>query len=270
MSVYNIGCVRRAVSSDTAKISILCYPTQRQKVITAFTMENLFLFDGGDYTMGCSSEGYTLEDKKASDSWDIHPLLRTRDSEGVTPFSPFAFILTAAQIRPPFNGCSPDEVQARIATENPCPSHCERTKYSFSMNLSKHWQADIDAPVCQEFPYSYAIANFLWWHQEQGGLLVTMGDTMMVPLVGCFMSMDVMALQEKLEGSIIPALNAMISMKYLAHPAQNRYTRAHALHTNSNTHCVHFELTRHTNLLFRLCVHSGSGRAMLATCDSRR
>jgi hypothetical protein len=216
------------VGRDIAKISILCSPSQRQGVWVALALEDLRVYDGDDYTMGCTLEGYTMDDKKASDTWDLHPMLRTREAEGVPPFAPFGHIITAASRKPPDYTCPPNEVKDRRAKENPCPLHTERTKYSFAMNLSKHWQEDIDAPMCQEYPYSFAIANYLWWHLQKGSLLVTLGKDAMLPLVGCYMGMDVIALDENIPDSTKNLSNALHSMKYMANEQQLGYTTHHA------------------------------------------
>lgn len=222
------------MAQETAKISILCYPDQIEGVYKTLFSNELHLFGGAPYVISSSIDSYTLDDQRATDKWSIHPMLRTRAAEGVPHFAPFALIVTAGVVKPTFAGHTPEDVHLKRDKENPCPPYTERTKNGFAINLSKHWQADLEAPICNEFPYHYAIANFIWWNMEEGALLVTMGEKALLPLVGCYMGMSVLALDKSDDHSAEDLQGALNSMKYMHADLQRRC----AIHTQSNV--VHF------------------------------
>ena len=122
------------------------------------------------YVMETTLEAYTLADKRHTDTWEIHKTLTAATAEGTPMCAPAAYVITGrlGETNAPaaeYKFCDIEDLRER---GNPCPSFCVRDKYHFALNMSKHWQVNPDAQICQEYPIHLGLTNFFWWHTRPG------------------------------------------------------------------------------------------------------
>ena len=214
----------------------MCSPAQVTLVTEHLvTPHGATVLDPTAYVIDCPLEAYTLGDKRVTDTWGRHSLLDAALKEGVPVSTPFALIITAR----PKKGVQPhpdhklETIEELRSAYNPCPVHCTRDKHHFSMNVSRYWQEDTQAPMCQEYPFSYALANFFWWHTRPNDLMVFIGDSQSVPLIAKFTGLNVIALLRDDDKSAKILDKALKDMHVLNAPDNDRYSSTHTKRTHT-------------------------------------
>ena len=183
-------------TSPKAALSLICDVEQLDLVYHTLRTSTYSVLDPCPYVMDCTLTGYTLSDKRGTDKWGLHPKINELRQDGVPISTPFALIITGRQptaLKPHADRAPATLHDDRDAT-NPVPVFSTRDKFHFSINLSRHWQVTPGAPMCQDYPYSYAYANFLWWHTRPEDLVVIVSEDILLPLVASYMGVHLLAL----------------------------------------------------------------------------
>jgi len=209
-------------------MSIICDVDQLDLVYHTLRTSAYSVLDPCPYVMDCSLEGYTLSDKRASDKWGLHHKINDLIKEGVPISTPFAMIVTGRQQtgHKPHNDRTAHTLHNLRDATNPAPAFCKRDKYHFSINMSRDWQEAPDAPMCQEFPYSYAYANFLWWHTRPEDLVVIVNEDVLLPLVASYMSVNLLVLTN-MKAKADQLDKGLKSLQVLKAEEQKRLTAPH-------------------------------------------
>jgi len=179
--------------------------------------------------------------------------------------TPFALIVTGRKT----GGDRPDDVPAGCDDfknfhreqlhNNPCPAFCERSKYKFSMNLSRYWQENPEAPMCKEYPFAFAYANFFWWHLQPGDLVVIMSGCPMLALVAKYCGLKVLIVDRGSEDDVELIDYSLRNLHFMNAPEQTRYLIAHTHHTQPSSR---FSERTHA----RSCPGSGWGTHLCLWC----
>ena len=229
-----------SINNSLGATSIICNPDQLRLVYNAL-YTHCDLLDPAAYVVDCPLLAYTLGDKRATDKWGLHPILQSRLREGVPMCTPFALIVTGRKT----GGDRPDDVPAGCDDfknfhreqlhNNPCPAFCERSKYKFSMNLSRYWQENPEAPMCKEYPFAFAYANFFWWHLQPGDLVVIMSGCPMLALVAKYCGLKVLIVDRGSEDDVELIDYSLRNLHFMNAPEQTRYLIAHTHHTQPSS-----------------------------------
>ena len=241
-------------------MSIVCTPDQLQLVYSATGPNHTTgIIDPTPYRFESPLEGVTLSNQNGRDTYGMHPLLLARQTSGVPISTPFGIIVTirmkGGQKQP--KDYDRSSLHNLITANNPCPVHCVREKFRFSMDLSRYWQEDIEAPACSEYPLNYAFANFFWWHMPPGNLLVTIGTSNLPPMIAAYCGLKVIAIDGCM-GESTPdwatQLNKNLAdVMFMRAPEQarcNTHRKTHMPIRKTNTHAYLDSVLT----LFLLCV----------------
>lgn len=183
------------------------------------------------YLMESTLEAQTLSDKRATDTWGIHSLLQRRNQDKTPYGTPFGCILRATAeggLKPRKD--HPNLVDAgnpaftdAMARGNPKLAGSIQDKYRFALNLSRNWQDDSgeNKGPYSEFPFRYALANYLWWHCKPNDVIVAVSPDPVFALTALYAKMKVMAfsVSDPKEDRLYEGIK---SMAYLCHANQDK------------------------------------------------
>ena len=199
-------------------VSVLCAPDQVAAVYVRLGESGYSDVDT-PYTVECKQEATTLGTQRATDEWEVHPALLRRAQEGTPYGTPWAVILSARTkdskpFPPDHNDLMrhPKRFNKHLHDTNPAMASATRDKYRFALDISKHCQADPEAPQCKDFPMKHALANFVWWHLTQtDGFVISCTPDPIFPLVAVHAGFAVLAFDflEEQGGSLLDAMQTM-------------------------------------------------------------
>ena len=219
-----------SASNPKAPVAVFCTADQMSSVTGTFVRcEYTELTQ--PYIMESTLEARTLSDKRPTDTWGVHSLLQCR-SEDNTPYgTPFGVILRATAkdgLKPRrdhggLSNASSTVFCDKMESQNPKLAGSIRDKYRFAINLSRYWQDESgdEKGDFKDFPYRYALANYLWWHCKPNDVIVAVSPQPLFALTAVFSSMKVLALTvfTPEEHRLYEGLK---SMAYLCHEKQNK------------------------------------------------
>ena len=239
-------------------VSIICNVDQQSVVYKGLDTQGYTNIIDAPYIMDCDLEAWTMADRRAADNWEVHAMLQELADSHAPLSIPFALIVTGR-----VKGASPNRLDrdpttlhSNRHTQNPCPPYSTRDKSRFSMNLSRYWQDDTKAPMCNEYPYAFAYANFFWWHMHSLDLVVTLDCDPQLNLAANYMDMRVMALSRETKEEQAGMMKALQSQTFMNHHEQLGYNtrRAHMHLSIKHTNKYIFWILETENVLIGGCV----------------